>query len=311
MSQGSSFNLWSANREDDEDPEVGIKFMGDFNANAYDKIRNFFSKFGEIDEINFKDSKVEEMGSGYLYFKNSENVNKVFEQYGYRVKVDKETILTLEKTHKNRSLAMTCIDSSVSSEFLFDKLKSYGTIKNIEYPEDGDKETVFVEYANRKDAESAKDKLEELSKHYLQPWRVMWADDSLLNCSVFISFDKHQANQERINRTFNENKIAEEFNLRFRKVRKIELKIDNQGRYIDNGIVYFENNYSGELAVIHCCGRQQPNEILVGKVKVKIERRKDELNEKSDKSKERANKFRGTNHLDLLEYNSPSFSKHQ
>ncbi|KAA6397697.1 MAG: hypothetical protein EZS28_006778 [Streblomastix strix] len=169
MSKG---NTGSANRENDEDPEVGIKFTGNFNANAYDKIRNFFSKFGEV-ELNFKDSKVEEMGSGYLYFKNSENVNKVFEQYGYRVKVDKEIILNLEQTSKNKSLAMTCIDSSVSRDFLFDKLKSYGKIRSIEYPDDGDHETVFVEYASRRDAEIAKEKLEELSKHYQQSWRVM------------------------------------------------------------------------------------------------------------------------------------------
>ncbi|KAA6392300.1 MAG: hypothetical protein EZS28_012173 [Streblomastix strix] len=116
MSKGSEINLYteSTNREDTEEMEVGIKFSGDFNIRAHDKIRNFFSKFGEV-ELNFKDNKMEEeKGFGYVYFKVPDHINKVFKQYGYRVKIDKETILTLEQTHRNKSLAMTLLDSSVT-----------------------------------------------------------------------------------------------------------------------------------------------------------------------------------------------------
>ncbi|KAA6392534.1 MAG: hypothetical protein EZS28_011941 [Streblomastix strix] len=236
MSKGSEINLYteSTNREEVEESE------------------------GEVDQFIFKANGIQSKGFGYVYFKNSDDMNKVFKQNGYRV------------------------------------------IRSIEYPDEGDHETVFVEYTKRTDAEQAKLKLEELAKLYQKPWRVMWVDASLLNCSVFITFNKHDANQEKSNGTFNENKIAEEFKQRFRKVRRVTLKIDNNGRYIDNGIVYFENNFSGEQAAILSCGKYYPNEILVGKVKVKVERRSDDLNENSSKSKERANKFRGTKHLELL-----------
>ncbi|KAA6396956.1 MAG: hypothetical protein EZS28_007518 [Streblomastix strix] len=261
--------------DEEDDDERGIRVKGNLNEFTNEMLQQMFERFGEVEKCVVMEDKIKRgrKGFGFVYFKNKEDVEKCLQQ-GKTIQIENGMVLSLEKSSRNKSLAIGPIAIGASEEDMFDLIRGYGDVVDIECPEEGDSRTLFVEFKRRKDADQAKNSLHKKVYRGAE-LHVVWADSEILSNSLHINYDSRQAN-ELGKEQFNEQLIKERFELiGGNPVKRVELQITDYGLYRGNGLVFFSNTFGGEKTAEKVYEYSCKHDIIINSIKLNVKRKED------------------------------------
>jgi RNA recognition motif-containing protein len=231
-------------------PEDTSLFIGDLSRHvSEDRMREMFSKFGEVEDVDIKRDKVtrNNLGYGFVTFKNRHQAEQAKRKM-HGMELGGRTI-RVGWAQKNTNLFVGDLDPRIDADHLKTIFKQFGPIYNDDtfVKRNG---YGFVKFKHRTHAEKAKATLD--GKYLLipgsneqteRPIRIGWGDANTQRNCVHVQFDSMHGAQVDMK----ESDFCEVFQ-QFGHVVKVSLPRFPDRQLKGYGFIHFEENDDGEEA---------------------------------------------------------------
>ncbi|KAJ8907128.1 hypothetical protein NDN08_003610 [Rhodosorus marinus] len=230
------------NLEPDENDETCL-FVGDLGrGTTEDMLRQEFSKYGQIMNIDMKRDKGTGRSLGYcfIHFKTKDQAD-LSRKKAHRAKLGSRAI-RIGRARRNTALYIADLDPSVTTDQLRNAFQPFGELHM-----DGTYVMKhcygFVRYKHRTDAEKAKDTMDG-STIGERTVLVKWGEADLVRSSVQVQFD------EQSKRLITKSSLYSTFS-KFGKVESVEICMRGDGPNMGVAFVEFEDSDAGYVAAVN------------------------------------------------------------